>query len=171
MRTLVGFAVGSVLLAGAIIGFARSETPRKPQSQMDKLAFIAGAWERSAGKTRNEELWTPPSGGCMMGLMRQLTDGKVSVREYILIEETHEGILMSVKHLGPKMADIPGRSISLRLTSLENGKAVFENAGEGALKKVIYGPVTGDSMYAGIEVVHNEQLTKIDLPYQRVKSK
>lgn len=68
------------------------------ESKLDSLAFLAGSWERKVGNVTMEEHWTRPSGGCMMGMMRQVTDGRVSVREFILLEESEEGMRMTVKH-------------------------------------------------------------------------
>ena len=42
-----------------------------------QLAWLAGCWEGQIGPVRIEEQWNKPAGGSMLGLSRNMKDGKV----------------------------------------------------------------------------------------------
>ena len=104
-----------------------------------------------------------------MGLMRQITDGKTGIREFLLLEETDSGIVMTVKHVGPKIEDIPGRTFHLKLARFDGKEAVFENQGEGTLKSVIYRKQDDGGLYAANRVERNGQVRDIELPFKRMQ--
>ncbi len=166
MRTVKLVSVGTMVLVGFFIG--RMSMAGAPESKLDQLGFLAGSWERQVGNTRMEEHWTLPAGGCMMGLMRQVTDGKTGIREFLLLEETDAGIIMTVKHVGPKIEDIPGRTFHMKLGKFDGKEAVFENQGEGSLKSVVYRKQDDGGLYAAIRVDRNGQVRDIELPFKRM---
>ena len=161
----------ALVLVAAIIVLGWESTADRADPKLEGLSFLAGSWHRQNGNTVMEEHWTAPSGGCMMGMMRQVTEGKVGVREFILLEEGEDGIRMSVKHVGPKMADIPGRAYTLKLAKFDGTEAVFENPGEGTLKAVIYRKLSDGGLYAGIRVDRNGQIRDIDFHFKRMERK
>ena len=168
MRGLM--VIAAVALVSLGVFMSRSSIADKTESKLDSLAFLAGSWERRVGNTTMEEHWTRPSGGCMMGLMRQVSDGRTQIREFLLLEETDSGIVMTVKHVGPRIADIPGRTYHMKLAKFDGTEAVFENTGEGTLKAVVYRKQQ-DGLYAAIKVDRNGQLRDIELPFKQMERK
>src|SRR5687768_5588828 len=148
--------VGLLVVAAFLVG--RGSMATSPGSKLEQLGFLAGSWEWQVGNTTMEEHWTHPAGGCMMGLMRQVTDGKPGIREFLLLEETDAGMVMTVKHVGPKFEDIPGRTFQLKLGKFDGKEANFENQGDGSLKSVTYRKQDDGGLYAAIRVDRNGQL-------------
>ena len=165
-----GWGISCVLIIAAFM-MVKAEGGRPPESKIDGFAFLTGSWRREAGNTVMEERWMPPAGGCMMGMMRQVTGGKTTVREFILLEEAEEGIRMTVKHVGPMMEDVLGRTMHLKLARFDGKEAVFENAGPESLKAVTYRKENDGSLYAAIKVERNGQTRDIELPFSRAEGK
>jgi len=64
----------------------------KTLGSIDQLKWMVGAWAGVEGGVKMEEVWTPPRGGVMLGLHRDLfPSGKVFF-EFLRISETAEGI-------------------------------------------------------------------------------
>jgi hypothetical protein len=63
---------------------------------LDRLGWMAGHWTSLDGAA--EEVWLEPRGGTMTGSFRWLFPNRRQVLEYIVIEETAEGVLLRFKH-------------------------------------------------------------------------
>jgi hypothetical protein len=171
-----GAILAVVALTATVVVFAkpsakRGAHPDDATYKVEQLAFMTGAWDTTLGSSRLEEHWMAPAGGCMMGMMRQTTDGKTGIREYEIIEETPEGILMTFKHVGPKMVDIPGRSLTRKLVSIKNDEAIFESIGPEPKQKIVYRKEAAGSMYVMVEIENNGKVRKIELPMKRMTAK
>ena len=57
--------------------FAVSLLAAQDKPDIVKLAWMTGCWEGQIGPVRIEEQWNKPAGGTMLGLSRNMKDGKV----------------------------------------------------------------------------------------------
>jgi hypothetical protein len=130
-------AFGSVSAAALLVAALALASPRgdaaalAPCAQarpvLAELAWIAGTWREERGHDLLEERWNPPLGNAMTGTMRWLKDGKASLYEFLLLEETAQGVHLYVRHFNPgcvawEEKDAP---LALQLSELTADSAVF----------------------------------------------
>ncbi|MSO22168.1 MAG: hypothetical protein EXQ58_02705 [Acidobacteria bacterium] len=58
---------------------------------MSDLAWLAGAWQGTVGKTQIEEYWIQPGGGTMLAVFRTVTNGRTVAFEFLRIESCTDG--------------------------------------------------------------------------------
>ena len=113
------------------------------EDSLDGLAWISGTWEGTSGSVRQEEHWTRPAGGVILGLHRDLFEGGRSFFEFLRIEHRDGEIFY--------IAMPRGRSATeFRLIELEDGHAVFENPEHDFPQRIIYNR-KGETLSARIE--------------------
>lgn len=93
------------------------------------LAWIAGTWVTDLEDQALEERWSPPMANAMTGSFRWTRDGAVWLYEFLLIEETEDGIFYYLRHFGPSSRAWEERDAPLtyRLSAVDPGSAVFES--------------------------------------------
>ena len=65
------------------------------------LAWLAGAWVGTRGKSSIEERWSPPLGGAMLGVSRTVKGGAMVAFEYLRVVERDGGFFVQIgKPLG-----------------------------------------------------------------------
>src|SRR5262245_8230702 len=62
------------------------------------MAWYAGRWTGSGFGGENEEVWTPPNAGTMLGMYRLVKDGKPVFFELLTILEEQGSLLIRLKH-------------------------------------------------------------------------
>lgn len=127
----------AALLGGAPDG-ARSER------DIDRLAWLAGCWERRAGDRVLEEQWMAPRGGTMVGMSRLVRAEETLSHEAIRIFE-REGALV---YAAAPATQAPAEFTS---TSIADSAVVFENPTHDFPQRIAYRHVAGDSLHARIE--------------------
>jgi hypothetical protein len=162
---------GMVLAAGCLVvgGFAAAKAGHRQDAKplkAESLAFMAGAWERTEGTVKMEEHWTAPNAGCMMGMFRQV-NGDKKLREFEVIEETPEGVIMTIKHFTPDLKEIAGRVLVRKLVSVKEGEAIFESTGEEPKQKIVY-KRDSDTLNAKVELLRNGKIVTLDIPFKKM---
>lgn len=66
---------------------------------ISNYAWLAGHWTGDGFGGTSDEVWSLPAGGAMMGVYRNIQDGKVVFYEFITLDETG----MKLKHFNPDM--------------------------------------------------------------------
>lgn len=130
---------------------AGSEARAQDKSLSD-LAFMSGCWRGNlAGRNGTiEERYNPIAGGLMLGTSQTVVNGRTVFFEFIKIEQSEGGIVMTP---APK-----GRpSVPFKLVSLDGKKAVFENLEHDFPKRIIYQLRDDGSLAARIEGDKPEQ--------------
>lgn len=107
------------------------------------LDWMSGYWTSSENGTTMEELWTPASGGMMLGLHRDVFGNGRSSFENIRIVQTAEGIVYLASPGGK-----PATPFTLKEVSAQ--KAVFENLEHDFPQRIIYSK-EGNNLTARIE--------------------
>jgi hypothetical protein len=128
IRLIATVLIGLGMFASQIAG----QTPSKATELAD-LAFLSGCWQGPSSATSAiEEFYTGPSNNIMLGTTRYIRNGTVVGYEFTRVEKTANGILMT-----PYPGGRPSEH-SFRLTSLQNGEAIFEAPEHDYPKRIIY---------------------------------
>jgi len=91
-----------------------------PPSASADLAWMAGEWRAVEGETVQEERWSAPLGGILLGTARTVIAGKARFFEYLRIEERADGLVYVASPLGRGTTEF-------RLTDGSARRARFEN--------------------------------------------
>ncbi len=119
-----------VLGALALLGCSPVDAESK-DTDLAALAFIAGSWAGVDGKVEMEELWMAPKGGTMLGLHRDVVDGRSVSFEFLRIEKTPKGIVYSASPKG-------GPATNFLLVECVGNRAVFENPQHDFPQRILY---------------------------------
>ena len=114
------------------------------EAGLEAVAFLAGSWVREAKDDRQEEHWTAPVGGAMVGMARTVKKGKTVFFEHLRIEAGKDGLVYWASPGGK-----PATPFVLK--SSEKNKVVFENEKHDFPKRVIYWLAADGSLRARIE--------------------
>ena len=98
-----------------------SPSTKAASAKLEQLAWLAGAWTGTMGSASIEERWSPIAGGAMLATSRTVSGSRMVAFEFLRIVERDGGLVY--------VAQPNGRSpTEFVLTSIEEGRAVFENA-------------------------------------------
>lgn len=128
-------AFATVLLFAAVL--AAQQAP-PASARLEDLRWLAGCRGGEMGNgSRFEECWNMPRGGAMQGSARITRDGRTTFREFILLEQEGEHVIMTVQHVGPRLAP-QGKPVSFTLVRLAENEAVFENPQHDHPQRISY---------------------------------
>lgn len=111
-------------------------------------AWLAGTWTSDPADKRQQmtEIWQKPVNGTMVGSFRMDTGGKPFLYEFLLLEETKDGVWMRLRHYGLEMVDHDEKPIRLKLSEASPKRLVFLNPDNAKPKRIVYehdrGPLT-----------------------------
>ena len=72
-----------------------------PPAKLAEIAWLQGRWIGDGLGGLNEEVWSPPRGGVMMGMYRLLKEDKPVFYEFLTIVEENGTLAMRLKHFNP----------------------------------------------------------------------
>jgi hypothetical protein len=155
MRSLGRFAVVVVfaLAVGAVC--AGDDAP-----PLEALHWMVGQWSLEKDGLSMEELWTPPKGGVMLGLHRDVRAGGRAFFEYLRIEERPEGLVYVASPMGRTPTLFP-------LAAFEDGKVVFENSDHDFPQRIIYEIQDDGMLRARIEGLRDGKLATSEWTWRR----
>jgi Domain of unknown function (DUF6265) len=134
---------------------------QEPDSQMSKLAWIAGCW-KGGETTQTEEQWTKLTAGSMFGVGRTIRDGKTVSFEFMQIREKGPDILYIAQPEGAP-------AVPFKLVKLNNMEAIFENDQHDFPQRIAYQRQIDGSLLAAIEGVNSGKAKRIEFPMKRVR--
>lgn len=107
------------------------------------LGWMTGEWTHTDDSGTWEERWSAPLGGCVVGSLRWVRDGKPAMYEMLALEEDeHAHVRMLVRHfnagLTPWKSEDGQTTPTWTLTHVERGRAVFEDPSRGFPSKMTY---------------------------------
>ncbi len=120
-----------LLLASLFTG-AQAQTQPKGGTLQD-VAFIKGNWKATMPNGSTVEgSWQGPEGDNMMGMMRMMKNGKVTMYEILVYEQGEPGLVSLVKHFKPGLIGTEEKDKQDRYNFIEasKGRAIFEKEGE-----------------------------------------
>ena len=115
MRRILLLALALAALAGAA------------ERTVNDLQFMAGHWTGSQGAGQLEEIWSRPANGSMIGMYREMSEGKTTFYEFLSIEQEASGPVMRMKHFKANLIGLEEKdeSVIFDLQSLTDGVALF----------------------------------------------
>ncbi len=111
------------------LNFASTALAETPVPQLSDLDFMTGHWV-SPSSDGAEEVWLAAKGGTMTGSFRWVVPNGPHVLEYIVIQETEQGVVLRFKHLRPDYTAWEETPNYYELTETQKGRAVFTNRGD-----------------------------------------
>jgi hypothetical protein len=105
-----------------------SPDQKSPTATIADMEWYAGRWTGSGLGGINEEVWSPPREGTMMGMYRMIKDGKPVFYELLLITEENGSLAIKLKHFHADLRGWEERDASLRfpLVAKRDGRIYFE---------------------------------------------
>lgn len=110
------------------------------------IAFITGSWSGELFRGVGEEHWTAPGGGTMLGVFRLIHGERTTITEYLLIQQTNDGVIYRFKHFSPDYHAREPQPLTFRLAEVKGQRAVFISDDESQKPyKLVYAR-EGDSL-------------------------
>jgi hypothetical protein len=153
----LGFSASLALVASLPL----VATADRPPDPLDRLAWLAGCWERRSGTRIVEEQWMAPRGGLMLGMSRTVDGERTREYEQTLIRASGERLEFIAQPSGQQ----PASFMSIELTA---SRVVFENAAHDFPQRVIYERTADGALAARIEGERDGRTIAVDFPYERV---
>jgi len=111
---------------------------------VEPLAWMAGAWSFTTGTQTSEEHWLAPAGGAMLGMNRDVRDGKMADFEFMRIEASAEGVFYIASPRGAP-------PVQFRLVESGVERVVFANPDHDFPKRILYWIGDDERLHARIE--------------------
>ncbi|MBI1853394.1 MAG: hypothetical protein HYR85_23895 [Planctomycetes bacterium] len=134
---------GSLSLVVALVIAGTVWARRSEPTDVDKLAWMAGAWGSDDGKVQMEEHWLPPKANAMLGLHREVRGDRMTEFEFLRIEKTKDGVVYFSMPQGRP-------ATPFRLKEATDTKVVFENPEHDFPQRILYWLADG-ALHARIE--------------------
>lgn len=131
-----------IVLAAALA--AALPSPGAGPADLSRLAWMEGRWSGTSDGVAMEEHWTAPKGGALLGLHRDVKDGRMVSFEFFRIETTPEGTFYFAS---PRSAP----PTSFRLVELAEARVVFENKEHDFPQRILYWLEPSGALRARIE--------------------
>jgi len=92
------------------------------------VAWLAGTWRGAGLGGVNEEYWSGPAGGTMMGMYRLLEDERVVFYELLTLGEADGSLMLTLRHFHPDLRAWEERDDTVRMPFIksEAGRYYFE---------------------------------------------
>ena len=107
------------------------ELPEPANATIADMAWLAGVWAGTMGKSAIEERWSPTKGGAMLGVARTVREDKMVAFEFLRIVERDGGLVYVAQPGGRPPTEFV-------LTELDNKRAVFANPRHDFPQRIIY---------------------------------
>lgn len=166
---IASLLLGLTLLAGT----AQAAEPASPAPvasvAVADLAWMAGTWVGEIGGSFVEEQWSAPAGGVMMGMYREVVDGKIGMYEFLALESGPEGPILWLRHFNPGLVgweDKEGAN-AFHLVAAKPGEATFDNRDPQKPARLIYRREGEDRLVAILEKVKDGKPVSFDFVYRR----
>lgn len=129
-------------------------------SAIDALAFLTGSWSSGDAANRVEEHWTSAAGGVMLGMNRELRNGRLASFEFFRITEK-DGTLMFLAQPGGREATaFPAREVSAK-------RVVFENPEHDFPQRILYWVEKPGELRARVEGMNQGKPLSLEWTWRR----
>jgi hypothetical protein len=135
MNTLITTCVGLVTMLTA--------APEQAAT-VDDLRWMTGSWQGAANGVQSEEHWSTPSGGLLIGMHRDVKDGRAVGFEFFRIQ-VHEGAITYLTQPGGQ----PPTAFAMKEVGMN--RVVFENLAHDFPQRIIYWQSQPGELRARIE--------------------
>jgi len=132
----------ALALAGILAAPLRAQTP--PAPDLSRLSWLEGRWTGVSDGLAMEEDWTAPAGGALLGMHKDVKDGRMVSFEFLRIQTTGEGTFYFAS---PRSAP----PTPFRLVELSDRKVVFENKAHDFPQRILYWLEASGALHARVE--------------------
>jgi hypothetical protein len=100
------------------------------QVKLEDLSFICGHNRGETGGTIIDEHWSEVGGDTMIGMFRQIKNGKAQMYEFLTIQQTATGPVLRLKHFDPGLVgwEEKAQAYSYPLVSWKPNEVTLERA-------------------------------------------
>lgn len=149
-----------VLVSGFIAAGQTSPDASNTTSDLSTLSWMTGSWSGSAHGVEMEEVWMAPKGNTMLGLHRDVKNGRTVMFEFLRIEAATDGITY--------WASPRGRPATpFRLIEHKDQRAVFENPQHDFPTRIIYWLAKDGALHARIEGKQGDKMVSEEWTWRR----
>lgn len=123
-----------------------------PTANLDALGWLGGCWESRSGDRVTLEMWSPPSGGLMVGASRTVVGGRARAYEHLRIRTDGDGFVYTAIPSGQVETAFRSASVSEEGFTVENPdhdfptRITYRRTGEDAFTAIVEGPREGGEM-------------------------
>lgn len=105
-----------------------AEGEASPPATIEAMAWLAGVWGGSGLGGDNEEIWSAPRHGVMLGMYRMLRDGAPVFYELLTLSEVDGSLELRLRHFHPDLRGWEERdeSLAFPLVAVRDGRIWFE---------------------------------------------
>ena len=158
----------TLVLLLCLAPFATAQDPVPPAqklvaAQLGDLAFLTGCWTTTHWGGEMNECWSAPLGDNMQCMFRFVKDGQVQFYEFIVIEQTPEGLYLRLKHFNKGLIGWEEKEKPLGgpITALEKNKVVFD--------WLTYELRSPDLLVVSLRMKRGDKVTNEVMEFQRIK--
>jgi hypothetical protein len=115
-----------------LITFPQALAQTQSKGSISDVRFIEGSWKAAWGDRSVDAVWSAPSAETMVGFVRVVREGKVTLYELFAFEQTAQGFAALVRHFNPGLIAREEKETPDRYNFLEagDGWALFEKQGD-----------------------------------------
>lgn len=111
---------------------------------VDELHWMAGIWLGTANGVESEEHWSAPSGGLLIGMHRDVREGRAVGFEFFRIQ-AQDGVITYLSQPGGRPA------VPFKMKEMGAQRIVFENLGHDFPQRIIYWQTQPGELRARVE--------------------
>ena len=106
---------------------ASAEIPSPPATLKD-MGWFVGSWSGTGLGGVCDESWSAPADGAMMGMFRNVKDGKVVFYEFLTLVEHEGSLLLKLKHFNPDLTgwEEKNDNVKFRLLKVAPDELAFD---------------------------------------------
>lgn len=99
-----------------------------PPAKIEVMGWLSGRWEGDGLGGFNEEIWSAPRDGVMMGMFRHLKQERIVFYEFLMFVEEKGSVILKLKHFNPDFSGWEEKTafVDFPLVSVEEGAVHFD---------------------------------------------
>jgi Domain of unknown function (DUF6265) len=133
-----------------------------PPADVALVGWMAGSWQGSEAGLEMEETWLPPKGGAMLGMHRDVKEGRMVSFEFLRIETDKDGLVYLASPHGKP-------ATPFRLVESAKTRAVFSNPAHDFPTRILYWLADDGRLHAKIEGSQGGKPASEEWSWSRVK--
>jgi hypothetical protein len=115
-----------------------------PEKSIARLGWLEGHWSGGTNGARSEEIWTSPEGGALIGLHKDIRDGKVTSFEFLRIAARGDSVCYFASPRGAS-------TTVFCLAEIGERRVVFENPEHDFPQRILYWLDDESRLHARVE--------------------
>jgi rhamnogalacturonan acetylesterase len=107
---------------------------------LDQLRFLCGRWVGRDASGETEEQWSPPANNTIMGMYREMSNGKTTFYEFFVISQEPDKLVLRMKHFDANLAgwEDKDKSLIFDVVSLSQNEVTFQSRDDAKPIKLAY---------------------------------